>query len=119
MSRSERVSRVWKPVLALAAGLALLVQGAALFQLTREPDGAELVGRADAHVQVTFAPDAREADPRELLQKAGATIVDGPGANGVYRLQIDPAPTDDAAWRELIDELLARSDLVTYADLDE
>lgn len=115
--RRGLVARVWKPALALAAGLALLVQGAAIFQL--QDDRAALAGRSDAQVQITFAPDAREADLRALLQEVGATIVDGPGASGVYRLQIDPAPETPEAWRALVDGLAARGDLVTYADLEE
>ena len=86
-ARRETLARVWKPALAMAAGLALVVQGALLYQAD---DGrAGLAGREDAQVQITFAPDAREADLRALLQEVGATIVDGPSASGVYRLVVD------------------------------
>jgi hypothetical protein len=37
-----------------------------------------------------FAPEAREADLRALLQPEGASIVSGPTALGVYTLRIAP-----------------------------
>ena len=116
--RRELVSRAWRPALALAAGLALMVQGTTIFQLNEER--AQLVGGpVAAELQITFAPDAREADMRALLQAVGATIVAGPGASGVYRLDIEPDPANDAEWRALIERLEARPELVQHAAREE
>lgn len=116
--RRELVSRAWRPALALAAGLALMVQGTTIFRLNEAQ--AQLVGGpVSAELQITFAPDAREADMRALLQAVGATIVAGPGASGVYRLDIEPDPANDAEWQALIERLEARRELVQHVAREE
>jgi len=51
-------------------------------------------------LQVTFAPQATEAQIRSLLASVEARIVDGPGALGVYTVSVLPERAD-AAMRDL------------------
>jgi len=110
--RRAFVARTWRPALALAAGLLLIVQTFALLDFSR--DAARLAGVASADLQVSFAPDAKEQQIRELLRRVDARIVDGPSAAGLYRLELDPAPTDDAAWARVMAVLEGRPDVVTF-----
>lgn len=81
----------WR-VAALAASLLLAVQaglwlgsrgaGDALVPLAEAPQGA-------AVLQVTFRPDATEAEIRAALNAVGGRLVGGPGALGVYRIALD------------------------------
>lgn len=41
-----------------------------------------------AYIEVNFKPDVREIDIRKLLTKLDATIADGPGEFGQYRLKV-------------------------------
>ncbi|MAE97118.1 MAG: hypothetical protein CL910_20915 [Deltaproteobacteria bacterium] len=111
--RKELVSRAWRPALALAAGLALVVQGMTIFRLN-EQNASLAGGPPTAELQITFAPDAREVEIRALLQEVGATIVDGPGPSGVYRLDIEPDPAGDAQWQALIGRLEGNPELVEH-----
>lgn len=42
----------------------------------------------DAYLEVYFKPDAKEVDIRKLLTGLNATIVDGPGEFGQYRVKV-------------------------------
>lgn len=116
--RQERrrafVSRTLRPALALAAGLILVFQAVLLLQ--PGDDGARLAGAAGADLQVTFAADATEGELRELLQSVDAQIVDGPSAVGLYRLELDPTPEDEAGWARVLETLGGRPDLVTFVE---
>ena len=79
---------------ALAASLAVVaLQGVMLAHLwTRSvnivPLGRELL---DADVlQIRFDPRATEADIRVTLQAIGASLIEGPGALGIYRVRLGP-----------------------------
>jgi hypothetical protein len=79
---------------ALAAALAVIVfQGVMLAQLWPRPANIVPLGRAmlDANVlQIRFDPRATEADIRNALQAVGASLIDGPGALGIYRVRLEP-----------------------------
>lgn len=64
-----------------------------------------------ALLKVAFASQASERDIREALQAAGARIVDGPSALGLYVLRV-PSASRDAA----LAALLARSAVVESAE---
>jgi len=88
----------WMPV-ALAASVAVIaLQAALLVSLWRpaEPRYAPL-GASPARVtlQVRFAPDATEREMRALLRAVNGTIVDGPGALGVYRIRLEGVEPDE------------------------
>ncbi len=105
--RASRLRRAVVPI-AIAASLLLVAQVVTIGVLSQDevPGVVEPLGET-AELQVVFTPDATEAEIRTLLFEAGATIVDGPSALGVYRLDAeDPAAALDA--------LEARSDLVAH-----
>ncbi len=81
----------WRPALA-AAALVIVVQGGLLVNLwqsdtpgTYTPLGTAPTG---AMLQVELQETATAAAITEVLDRAGATIVDGPSALGLYRLQV-------------------------------
>lgn len=108
----------WRPALA-AAAVIIVIQSAVLINFLHRPAPIIPLGgpaAADVVLQVKFAPNATETQIRELLQKTGATFIDGPGALGVYRLRLEGVTaTQDQAIQRVIDELTARRDVVTYA----
>ncbi len=79
---------------ALAASLAVVVlQGVMLAHLWTQPVNIAPLGREmlDADVlQIRFEPRATETDIREALQAVGASLIDGPGALGIYRVRLEP-----------------------------
>jgi Putative zinc-finger len=92
--KSSRVGgqRWWRPVLA-AAAVVIVVQTLALATLLwpREPAITPLGGNAvsgAALLQVRFTPTATEAEIRAALDEVNGTIVDGPGALGVYSVRV-------------------------------
>jgi anti-sigma factor RsiW len=108
----RRTARAWwRPALAAAAAV-IVVQSVVLANLwSRESAIVPLGGpkaAAGAIVQIQFAPTATEAQIRALLQEAEATLVDGPGAAGVYRVRVEKA---DAA----LTVLRAHSEVVKHA----
>ncbi len=110
--RRTQVRRVARPLLAVAAALALVVQSAAIWQLLDRPDtgGSELLSGAEAgRLQLRFAPEATASEIQALLQDAGARIVSGPSAMGLYKIEADDPDAALAA-------LEARDDLVAFVD---
>ena len=100
----------WRPALA-AAAVVIVAQGILLAHLwSREPPIVPLggAGTEGATVQIQFAPTATEAQIRALLQESGATLVDGPGAAGVYRVRVENAESALARLR-------AHAEVVTHA----
>ena len=81
------VSRWWKPAMA-AAIMVIVLQSALLFQQQHTQPTYIPLGGAESGLQITFQPTATEAQIRELLNQAHARIIDGPGALGVYRIQL-------------------------------
>lgn len=79
---------------ALAAALAVIVmQGVMLAQLWSRPASIAPLGGVmpDTDVlQIRFDPRATEADIRNALQAVGASLIDGPGALGIYRVRLEP-----------------------------
>lgn len=100
--------RLWAVREARAVVALAVVQAAAIaFLLSPKPHQLpfRVLGRpAPAHLQVVFRPQLTEAELRAVLQRLGATVVDGPGAAGVYRLRLpqgsDPRLVADRLRRE-------------------
>lgn len=108
---------------ALAAGVAALVAGLGTAALMRAPAPlaeAPVYEQASGdasdlpRLTVTFAPEARLADVAALLQAQDLLIVDGPGALGLYRLELPPG-ADAAA----VAEALLQAPIVTTVELPE
>jgi len=117
--RTITVASFWRP-LAVAACLVVMVQAGVMVGLGDFGGDTVTVGIAsgttgliEPQLQVTFAPDATEADIRELLQSAGASIADGPTALGIYKLRLDTATT---SIDEALTTLRANGDVVTFAE---
>ena len=85
----------WQPALAVAA-MVIVVQSTMLTAFWPHtapitPLGGSSVAGAVAQIQ--FQPAATEQQIRALLQESRATLVDGPGALGIYRIHLeDPGP---------------------------
>ena len=115
-ARESRFS-YWWPSMA-AAVLVIVIQSILLFNNADEGQyglaGHEQPG---ALVQVKFNPDAKEKDIRQALQKAGAEIVTGPGASGVYRIRF--AGSDSApVIQQKIEALGASTHVIDYIQRD-
>lgn len=108
----------WRPALA-AAAVVIVIQSAVLINLLYRPAPIIPLGEPAEEgvvLQVKFAPGATEAQIRQLLQKAQATFISGPGALGVYRLRLEGVTTaQDQAIQHAIGELTAQRDIVSYA----
>ena len=115
--RKPASGRGWR-LAAIAAGLLLTVQTAVI--VTRAPSPghyAPLSGSPSgplssaAVLQLGFSPGATAVDIASLLQSIDARIIDGPGANGLYRIAL---PQGEDAGQALA-KLRAQPDIVAYA----
>lgn len=120
--REREVSRPggfrWRPALAVAASLVIVIQGVLLLNLWQGSGpgdaGMRLAGEAAVPVargvivQIRFAPEARESEIRTLLQAVDGRIVDGPGAIGLYRIELQGVPAGNAADAQAALERLRR-----------
>ncbi|HEX5635901.1 MAG TPA: hypothetical protein VFY78_02345 [Gammaproteobacteria bacterium] len=88
--------------LAIAASVLLMIQGGVLFKLLQTDDSyAPLSGvtHSQPTIQIRFNPDVREADMRKLLLDIHGQILDGPSANGLYRVTLGDTSNDQIAQR--------------------
>ena len=121
---------LWRNVgLSLAASI-VLAQAAIIANLMREHPNASVEDQinkasefrsvpqapdAFAYIEVYFKPDAKEIDIRKLLTKLNATIVDGPGEFGQWRVKVKVG-TERVAMKGLkgsglVDELSPMRDM--------
>ena len=111
----------WRPA-AIAAALVIAIQGALLFQTWQGGGVVDIAGSGQAGggiavIEATFAPEATEAQIRAALQAIDGRLIDGPGALGVYRIQlIGVDGADEEAIRAALAALAARPDVVTGAN---
>ena len=119
---SAGIPRWWRG-LAVAACLLLMVQTAGImtypqFFATDDP-GRTTRGNGNtadrAMIEVRFAPDATEAEIRELLRKIGATIAAGPDEKGRYRLALAAAKSDRTAIQQALNTLRGKIRIVASA----
>jgi hypothetical protein len=108
----------WRNIAAIAAAVVILLQAGIIgYQWSQGP--VTTAGGDGATLQVRFAPEANETAIRELLQQVHGTIVDGPGALGVYHLKIDGADEDAALAAKALETLRSRSDIVLQAEQEQ
>lgn len=103
--------RVWRNVGWSIAASILLVQAAVIANLMRsQPDTSveEQINQASeyravpqapasySYLEVYFKPDAREVEIRKLLTRLNASIADGPGEFGQYRVKVKAGAVQDA-----------------------
>jgi hypothetical protein len=107
----------WRSIAAIAAALVILLQAGIIgYQWSQRP--VTPAGSDGATLQVRFAPDASEMAIRELLQQVDGSIVDGPGALGIYHVKIEGAEDNPAAADKALAVLRARSDIVLQAEAE-
>lgn len=106
---------------ACAAALALIVlQGIALTGLVIDRGGggfetASKTAQPDAsHVLLGFAPEAKAGEIAGFLRRFGAVIVDGPRANGFYRLRLGGAKLGAAELAAVVTRMKAESAIVAF-----
>lgn len=122
---------LWQPALrpvAVVAGLLILVQAVAIAGLLSfgGPPAAgpgyktaaqgQLVEATGPLAKVIFRAEATELGIRSLLRDAGASIVSGPSAMGVYTIALPPSIKDEAAVEEAIGRLRTRGDVVQFVE---
>lgn len=89
--------KVWR-IAAVAACIMLLVQTAYVVPMWQNnKDLVAASGSNAAYIRgpvlsVTFVPEAREENIRELLLAVDARIIDGPSSLGVYKLAVSKDP---------------------------
>lgn len=117
--RRERYRSWLKPALAVAAAIVIAVQTVLLVTMVpRESAIAPLGAPASPGVviQLQFVPTATEPEIRKLLQGAGATIIGGPGALGVYRVRLEGIrPDEQQRIADVLVALRAQSRIVSHA----
>ncbi|GJL82909.1 MAG: hypothetical protein DHS20C01_25430 [marine bacterium B5-7] len=116
-SRPAVTSTRWRAIAAAAALLAV-IQGGLLFNIWQSDDGYKMLGvGGSAGVEVIFNETATEAEIRSLLNEVGATIRSGPGALGVYRIELEHS-LENADINKVIEKLRENSAIVSEANLD-
>ncbi len=106
---------------ACAAALALIVlQGVALTGFVVNRGGgfetASKTAQPDAsHVLLGFAPEAKASEIAGFLRRFEAVIVDGPRANGFYRLRLGGAKLGAAELDAVVARMRAESTIVAFA----
>ena len=107
----------WQPSLA-AAAIIIVIQGIVLMNLFYQPAPIAPRGGPSTQavvLQVKFSSNATEQQIRDLLQKIHGTLVGGPGALGIYRVQLaGGAHVRDETIQKTIADMRAHTDTVTY-----
>ncbi|MDH5191524.1 MAG: zf-HC2 domain-containing protein [Gammaproteobacteria bacterium] len=87
----------WQPVFAAAAMLVIVVQFVVIMNIEQETDSYQPAGIEQTGIvyQIQFHDGVKEQDIRILLQSANASIIDGPGALGLYRVRLDNKNSKD------------------------
>ncbi len=130
LKRLLRIARSASPVppgrwlrVALAASIVVIViQAGFLAALWKSESPIEPLGGPapeGAVLQVRFESSASEAHIRALLQQHDATLIDGPGALGVYRIRLNGIePRDRAGVAKALDALRASAGIVSQAEVE-
>lgn len=101
-------------VIALQAGLLV-----ANVSDTSGGGGLEVATKVDPiaagpQLLVNFLPTATVGDIEALLKQAGGTIVEGPYAGGLYRVQIGPRDLDQAGVEKIIELMRDKPQIVRF-----
>jgi hypothetical protein len=107
----------WQPALVIAASLIIMLQSFVLYNYWQQSeDITTLSGPVHGGVvlQISFAPDASEAQIRKVLQSVEGSIIDGPGAIGIYRVRLNLTTEKEERINERIAILSLRSDVVIH-----
>jgi hypothetical protein len=117
------LTRVQLGAVAVAAALLLAVQAGALLYMTERGSQTyetasgptETAGGAGTFAVVSFRPTASAADIAALLSEAGAQIVEGPKAGGLWRVRLSAERLADAETEAKIALLRSKSAVISFA----
>jgi anti-sigma factor RsiW len=126
---ARQLDSIWRPSrpvvrLALAAQFILIViLGVALLvRDQREPSLTTLSGSTSApagtRLTVVFEPGTTEETMRKALLDVGGNVVSGPSVLGVYRVEIQTPPGDEAKVNTVIARLRAMAGVVRFAEIE-
>lgn len=102
----------WRQAVAAAAAIVIVVQGGLLWQTGEDAGGYQPLGsEVRAELQLRFVPSASAAEIAALLAAENLEIVSGPGAAGIYRLDV---VDDDADVDALVERLAGHDDVVAF-----
>ncbi len=68
-------------------------------------------------LRMVFADDLTQKELRELLQRIGAAIADGPSPTGVYTIELPRATPGSTQMRQLVADLRAQTDKVKFVEV--
>lgn len=94
----------WKPAMA-AAMLVIVLQAGLLLQHQDSSETYAPLGVTQSGIQISFKPTATEAQIRLLLNRVNARITDGPGALGVYRIELQNKTLTPEQYRTVLAQL--------------
>ena len=96
--------------LLLQAGLIADLSGVHVFSLSSVPDGKP---GNDAYAFVSFAAQASSSDITTFLHAHRAQIVEGPRANGIYKIRVGGSLAD-ADVAQVVEDIRQPNDLVRF-----
>ena len=110
-------TRWWKASIA-AAALVILVQGGVLINMFQSQDTSyqplSTQSAETLSLQVEFQSDITLSQIADFLMASGARISDGPSALGLYRIELDLDPSDQAAVTAVLEKFENATDIVKY-----
>lgn len=111
----------WPKTFAIAASLIIVIQAGFLMDawFFSKPL-APLSGpqREGIVLQISFVPTATEEKIREQLNTINATVIDGPGQLGIYRIRLQLHSTDQKKIEKTIDFLRQQTAVVGHVALE-
>jgi hypothetical protein len=108
---------------ATMAALALVLQAGLIVELSgvhrgaREPGIAsfeESASAKDAYAYVRFAPEASSAEITKYLRGHRAQVVDGPRADGIYKIRVAAGALSEADVAEAVQDIRQPNNLVHF-----
>jgi hypothetical protein len=108
---------------ATMAALALVLQAGLIVELSgvhrgaREPGIAsfeESASAKDAYAYVRFAPEASSSEITKYLRGHRAQVVDGPRADGIYKIRVAAGALSEADAAEVVQDIRQPNNLVHF-----
>jgi hypothetical protein len=103
--------------LALALQAGLIVELSSVHRGAREPGIAsfeESASAKDAYAYVRFAPEASSSEITKYLRGHRAQVVDGPRADGIYKIRVAAGALSEADVAEVVQDIRQPNSLVHF-----